>query len=97
MNLHPTILAMPVAIPLLFGAISLLMQGLRTPHRVRIQQILAGIAIGANLILAIILLAFALSGGRMAFQMGLWPAPFGITVYIDGLSAIMLTLSLIHI
>lgn len=91
MNLHPTILGMPVAIPLIFGAACLLIQGMRTPHRVRIQQILTGIAIGANLILAVILLAFTLSGGRMAFQMGLWPAPFGITVYIDGLSAIMLT------
>ena len=91
MNVHPTILAMPVAIPLLFGALSLLMQGIRTPHRVRVQQILAGIAIGANLILALLLLSYTLSGGRMSFQMGLWPAPFGITVYIDGLSAIMLT------
>lgn len=91
MNLHPTMLAMPVAIPLLFGALCLLIQGMQTPYRVRIQQILAGIAIGANLVLALMLLAFTLSGGRMAFQMGLWPAPFGITVYIDGLSAIMLT------
>jgi len=91
MTLDPTILAMPVALPLLFGALCLLMQGLPALYRTRVQQVLTGVAIGANLVLASILLVFTLSGGRMAFQMGLWPAPFGITVYIDGLSAIMLT------
>jgi len=91
MTLDPTILAMPVALPLLFGALCLLMQGLPALYRTRVQQLLTGVAIGANLVLASILLVFTLSGGRMAFQMGLWPAPFGITVYIDGLSAIMLT------
>lgn len=92
MNLHPTILALPVAIPLVFGAAALLVQSLRPPYRVRIQQWLVGFGIGANLVLALILLNFALADGKMAFQMGLWPAPFGITVYLDALTGIMLTM-----
>ncbi len=92
MTLHPTILALPVALPLIFGALGLIAQTAIPVRRVRIQQTLTGIGIGANLVLALVLLVFTLTGGRMAFQMGLWPAPFGITVYLDALAAIMLTM-----
>jgi len=93
MTLHPTILALPVAIPLIFGALGLLAQSARPNRRVRIQQTFTGIGIGANLVLALILLVFTLTGGRMAFQMGLWIAPYGITIYLDALTAIMLTMT----
>ncbi|HQY90384.1 proton-conducting transporter membrane subunit [Caldilinea sp.] len=92
MTLHPTILALPVALPLIFGALGLIAQTAIPVRRVRIQQTLTGIGIGANLVLALVLLVFTLNGGRLAFQMGLWPAPFGITVYLDALAAIMLTM-----
>ncbi|MFO7634212.1 MAG: proton-conducting transporter membrane subunit [Caldilinea sp.] len=92
MTLHPTILAMPVAIPLIFGALAMLVQSMRVSQRVQIQQVLTGAGIGVNLLLAVILLVFSLTGGPIAYQMGLWPAPFGITVYLDTLTAIMLTM-----
>lgn len=92
MTLHPTILALPVAIPLIFGALGMLFQSVRPTRRVRIQQTFTGIGLGANLAMALIFLSFTLSGGRMAYQMGLWPAPFGISVYLDALTAIMLTM-----
>ncbi len=92
MILHPTILAFPVVIPLIFGAMGLIAQSARPNRRVRIQQTFTGIGLGANLVLALLLLAVTLTGERMSFQMGLWPAPFGITVYVDALTAIMLTM-----
>lgn len=92
MTLHPTILALPVAIPLIFGALGMLFLSANPTRRVRIQQTFTGIGLGANLVVALIFLGFTLSGGRMAYQMGLWPAPFGISVYLDGLTAIMLTM-----
>jgi multicomponent Na+:H+ antiporter subunit D len=92
MILHPTVLALPVAIPLIFGASGLIAQSARPDRRVRIQQTFTGIGLGANLVLALILLVFTLTGERMSFQMGLWPAPYGITVYVDALTAIMLTM-----
>lgn len=92
MTLHPTILAFPVAIPLIFGALGMLFQSARPTRRMRIQQTFTGIGLGANLTVALIFLGFTLSGGRMAYQMGLWPAPFGISVYLDALTAIMLTM-----
>ena len=92
MILHPTILALPVAIPLIFGAMGLIAQSARPNRRVRIQQTFTGIGLGANLVLALLLLVVTLTGERMSFQMGLWPAPFGITVYVDALTAIMLTM-----
>jgi multicomponent Na+:H+ antiporter subunit D len=92
MTLHPTILALPVAIPLLFGALGLLVQSMSLPRRLQIQQVLVGAALGVNLVVGVILFAFALTGGPISFQMGLWVAPFGITVYLDTMTGIMLTM-----
>ncbi len=92
MTLHPTVLALPVALPLIFGALGMLFQSARPPRRVRVQQAFTGIGLGANLVLALVLLIYALNGGRVAYQMGLWPAPFGISVYLDALTAIMLAM-----
>ncbi|MFN3979327.1 MAG: hypothetical protein ACK4SA_02940, partial [Caldilinea sp.] len=92
MSLHPTILALPVAIPLVFGALGILIQSMPLARRLQIQKVLVGSAICANLVVAVILLAFALTGGPIAYQMGLWVAPFGITVYLDAMTGIMLTM-----
>jgi multicomponent Na+:H+ antiporter subunit D len=92
MNLPPTILAFPVAIPLAFAALGITAQLVRVPRATQIQQFLSWVALIANLVVALTLLLFTLNGGRIAYQMGLWPAPFGITVYADALTAIMLTM-----
>ena len=91
MNVHPTILGHAGCDSAALWRALLLMVGIRTPHRGVCSKILAGIAIGANPILALLLLSYTLSGGRMSFQMGLWPAPFSIAFTSTGFSAIMLT------
>ena len=90
MTLSPTLLALPVAIPLAFAALAAIFQVLKAAHYVRIQRVLALIAVISNFIIALVILVETLVGGPIVYQMGLWPAPFGITVYADALTGIML-------
>ena len=59
------------------------------------QRRLAVVGVLLNLAVAITLLVYTLSGvdHRLVMVMGNWPAPFGIALVADGLTAIMLTLS----
>ncbi len=91
MTLSPTLLAFPVAIPLAFAALAAIFQVLKAAHYVRVQRVLALIAVISNFIVALVILVETLVGGPIVYQMGLWPAPFGITVYADALTGIMLT------
>ena len=92
MTPHPTVLILPVAIPLFLGALSLLFQSMAPNRRVALQRILAGLGLFANMAVAGFLLFWVLQRGPQAFQLGLWPAPFGITVYLDTLTALMLVM-----
>ena len=92
MNLPPTLLALPVAIPLVAAALEVVLQLTRSAHRTALQQLISWVALSANLLVALLLLVETLAGHRLAYQMGLWPAPFGITVYADALTALMLTI-----
>ncbi|NJN82512.1 MAG: hypothetical protein HC802_09715 [Caldilineaceae bacterium] len=58
-------------------------------------MLVAAVAVVVNLLISCLLLYYALTEGRLVLQMGLWPAPFGISFVLDGLSGIMLTLSAI--
>ena len=91
LTLPPSLLAFPVAIPMTLAALGVVFQLLRAPHFVQVQKVLAGIAVIANLVVALTLLTYTLGGNRLVLQVGLWPAPFGITVYADALTGIMLT------
>ncbi len=95
MTLSPNWLAAPTMIPLLMAALSLTFSRWGYRRSVKWQRNLAVLATIANLAVAILLLVHTLSGNRLVYQMGLWPAPFGITVVADGLSAILLTLTAI--
>jgi multicomponent Na+:H+ antiporter subunit D len=88
--MSPSLLAFPVAIPLAFAALAVVFQLMRAPGYVRVQKVLALVAVISNLIVAIVILAYTLGGQRIVYQMGLWPAPFGITVFADALTGIML-------
>ncbi len=90
MTLSPTLLAFPVAIPLAFAALAAIFQVLKAAHYVRVQRVLALVAVISNFIVALVILVETLVGGPIVYQMGLWPAPFGITVYADALTGIML-------
>lgn len=92
MNLPPSILALPVAIPLAFAALEIIVQLVRPPRTTQIQQFFSWVALLANLAVALLLLLYTATGKRLVYQMGLWPAPFGITVYADTLTAIMLAM-----
>ncbi|MEZ4866665.1 MAG: proton-conducting transporter membrane subunit [Caldilineaceae bacterium] len=96
MNLNPNWLAVPIALPLLAAALGLAFSrwGLRSTARV--QRAVTMAAVLLNLGVALLLLyETVIVGQRIVLQMGLWAAPFGITVVADGLSAIMLTLTAI--
>ena len=85
------LLSLPVLIPLGSGAALLLVRG----HRLR--GALASLSSLATLIasIAIAQLAFgAGSGGEvLVLQMADWPAPYGISLVADGVSALFLLLS----
>jgi multicomponent Na+:H+ antiporter subunit D len=90
MSLSPSLLAFPVAIPLAFAALAVVFQLMRAPQYVQVQKVLALVAVISNFVIALVIMTYTLAGNRLVFQMGLWPAPFGITVFADGLTGIML-------
>ncbi|AVI64003.1 Na+/H+ antiporter subunit D [Halomonas sp. GFAJ-1] len=80
--------ALPVLLPLLSGAISLLF------WRSRPMQRFFAVAGNVALLLASLWLFVAvLSDGYVTMQMGNWPAPFGITLIADMLSAVMILMT----
>ncbi|MCW5876171.1 MAG: Na+/H+ antiporter subunit D [Anaerolineales bacterium] len=94
MDVNANWLAAPIAFPLIGAALSLLASTRVTRRQTRTQRIIAALFSLINLGVAIFLLSVtAIGEQRMTLQVGLWPAPFGITLFADGLSAIMLTLT----
>lgn len=80
--------ALPVLLPLLSGAVSLLFWRSRPMQRF--------IAVAGNIALLVAslwLFIATLSEGYITMQMGSWPAPFGITLIADMLSAVMILLT----
>ncbi len=94
MALSANLLAAPVAAPLLTAALILLLTRWGGRRWIRQQIALTALALCLNLAVALLLFrATAGQGERFVLQMGAWPAPFGITVYSDGLSATLLLLT----
>ena len=84
-----TLVALPVLLPLLTGALSLLFLRSRS-----IQRGLGVLAMAALLLIALALLAETWRHGHLVMYMGGWVAPFGITLISDLLAAIMVVLVL---
>jgi multicomponent K+:H+ antiporter subunit D len=80
---------LPVLLPLLTGAALLLLSflGLRT------ERTLALISTAALLPVALFALSAVSEGDKLVYYTGAWPAPFGIVLVLDRLSALMLTLT----
>ncbi|MCB0063844.1 MAG: hypothetical protein KDE19_17095, partial [Caldilineaceae bacterium] len=96
MTLNPNWLAVPIALPMVMAGLGLAFSRWGYRRSARVQRLLTLVAVTANLAVALLLLYATIGGDqRIVYQMGLWPAPFGITVVADGLSAIMLTLTAI--
>ncbi|MEX2543377.1 MAG: proton-conducting transporter membrane subunit [Trueperaceae bacterium] len=81
------LVAWPVLVPLLAAILLMITPG------ARMRSALSVAAAVLTLGIEIAILARAVSGEVLAVQMGSWPAPFGITLVADGLSAVMVVLS----
>ena len=84
-----TVLLVPLLVPLSLGALLLL--GARLPINLHRAIGISGALI--FLITALGLLAQSIQGGVSATLIGDWPAPYGIVLVCDRLSALMLTLT----
>jgi multicomponent Na+:H+ antiporter subunit D len=88
--MNPHLIILFVALPMATGLLSLLLHGRQSAQRA------AGVAgLLINLAMACYAVFFTFPGSDapslvLASQMGNWPAPFGITVVVDGLAACML-------
>ncbi|TPE52179.1 proton-conducting transporter transmembrane domain-containing protein [Amaricoccus solimangrovi] len=60
---------------------------------IRTQRALSLLGAAALLAVALVILTRVIADGPFAEQAGAWPAPFGITMVADGLSAAMITLT----
>ncbi len=84
---------LPVVLPAFAGALLLLLHGNIRPRRA------IGIAATlAYLVVAVLLLERAVAGGPVVYELGDWPAPFGIVLVADRLAGLMiLVLSLVAV
>ncbi|PZO04565.1 MAG: monovalent cation/H+ antiporter subunit D [Hyphomicrobiales bacterium] len=83
-------IVVPTVLPAMTAALLLI---LALPHHLKHQRV---VSIGATVLmlaLAIGLLMLAGDGAPRAYFLGNWPAPFGIVLVLDRLSAIMLLLT----
>ncbi|MCS6995392.1 MAG: monovalent cation/H+ antiporter subunit D [Casimicrobiaceae bacterium] len=91
MNAWPHWIVVPVVLPLLAGAVLVVIE--RTAERavrpVSVAATLAGFGV------ALLLLSQADAGIVQTYLLGNWPAPFGIVFVLDRLSALMLVLTAI--
>jgi multicomponent Na+:H+ antiporter subunit D len=79
---------LPVIIPLLGAAVTLLIR--RHPH---LQRAVSLLAVGATLVVAIVLLGLTVTGDPLIVAVGGWRAPVGIVLVADRLAALMLVVS----
>ena len=82
------LVALPIIIPLLLGAISLTVL---SNHNA--QRWIGGVGTALLLISAIALLFHTKADGIQVLEVGSWPAPFGIALVSDMLGAIMVVLA----
>ncbi|MDX5379212.1 MAG: Na+/H+ antiporter subunit D [Halomonas sp.] len=80
--------ALPILIPLLAGAVSLLFWRSRL-----MQRVVAVAGTGLLLVASVWLLSTVSRDGIQVLQVGNWPAPFGISLVADLLGAIMVVLT----
>jgi len=89
---------LPVAVPLFAGAVLLLLRDAQRTLKtsINVLSLLAQLAAACTLIaLATGALDAGWPGGVGVYLLGDWPAPFGIVVVVDRLSAVMLLLTAI--
>jgi len=88
MTIGPNWIMLPIVLPMVTGVLSLFVAA-----RPRPRALIGTLGLTANLCVAIAIAAQVFGGRIIALQTGDWPAPFGITVVVDALSAMMLVAS----
>ncbi len=83
-----TLVPLVVLVPLIAAALTLVLG-----RRARPQRIVAALALVIVLGVSIALLIGVDAGGAVVVEAGNWPAPFGIVLVVDRLSALMLVVS----
>ena len=86
MSLVQQLPALQIAVPLLTAPLVILLRG------PALAWAAASAASAMAFAIAIALTATVLSQGAISYDMGGWPAPYGITLNIDALSALVLLL-----
>ena len=87
-GLLPHLTVLPVALPLLAGALSLVL--LRHAGWVRAITV---VSLSSLLAMSLVLLVQTAGGASWTYALGDWPAPFGIALAVDRLAAMMLTIT----
>ncbi|WP_459947084.1 monovalent cation/H+ antiporter subunit D [Desulfocastanea catecholica] len=82
---------LPLLLPLAAGILNLLL----VKSGPGPQRLVSLIAVAGLLPVAVLLLRLADSGAPIVYQLGNWPAPFGIALVVDRLSALLLLLTAI--
>ena len=85
----PHLVIAPLLIPLLAGILLLLLRGSATPLRRNLSMLGVQLLFGA----ALMLFLAVMDGRILAYQLGDWPAPFGISLVADRLSASLVLLT----
>ena len=88
-GIEPHLVALPVLLPLLAGALAAAVGGW---SRV-LSQSIGVVAALAHFLVCLMLLEIAMGGGIEVYSMGNWAAPFGIVLVLDRLSAMMILLT----
>ncbi|MGC5029645.1 Na+/H+ antiporter subunit D [Micromonospora sp. DT229] len=79
---------LPVLLPLLGAALTLLLANRPLP-----QRLVSVSCLGATLLVAVLLLVRSYRHGPLVVEIGAWPAPVGIVLVADQLAALMLVVS----
>ncbi|MFB6137458.1 MAG: complex I subunit 5 family protein [Halobacteriaceae archaeon] len=87
--MSPTVVAAPLLVALVTGVVALVVRGPRGGPAVSLAGGVAYVAAVAALVAAVL----GDPDGVLVYQLGDWPAPFGIVLVADALSAFMLALS----
>jgi multicomponent Na+:H+ antiporter subunit D len=81
-------LVAPIALPMTTAVLCILLWNQRG-----LQRVVNAAGAGTHLVVALLLMVQVWQGGILAAQMGQWPAPFGITLVADHLSAVMVLIA----
>jgi multicomponent Na+:H+ antiporter subunit D len=83
------LLPAPVALPLLFAALSVIAYRLQ-----RLQRLFGVVGVASSLVVAVVLLVLVERDGVSAVTLGGWPAPVGISLVADLFTGLMLVVGL---